>query len=303
MAIVLIGVIASILIGRPILKGIKEISNSTKKISEGDFSVRISENKTKFLGRLSNDFNQMAKELEGVKILRNDFINNFSHEFKTPISSIKNYAEELRNNNLTKEEKDKYLDIINKNNKKCTDSKNNIKKYLKGLGIRTLTIAVIFFSFAIMCKYNNDFKETITKYVFTDVISFTKIKKVYNKYLGGILPIKKEIDTQKVFNEQLNHDNLSVYHDGVSLTIPESYLIPAITEGMVVFIGNKEYYNNTIIIEDLNGVYIWYGNVSTTSLKLYDYVEKGTYIGEAERNLYMVFSKDNKYLNYEEFLK
>ena len=197
----------------------------------------------------------------------------------------------------------KYLDINNKNNKKCNDSKNNIKKYLKGLGIRSLTIAVIFFLSAITCKYNNDFKETITKYVFTDVISFTKIKKVYNKYLGGILPIKKEIDTQKVFNEQLNHDNLSVYHDGVSLTIPESYLIPAITEGMVVFIGNKEYYNNTIIIEDLNGVYIWYGNVSTTSLKLYDYVEKGTYIGEAERNLYMVFSKDNKYLNYEEFLK
>ena len=39
----------------------------------------------------------------------------------------------------------KYLDIINKNNKKCNDSKNNIKKYLKGLGIRSLTIAVIFF--------------------------------------------------------------------------------------------------------------------------------------------------------------
>ena len=97
-AIILIGIISSILIGRPILKGIKEISNSTKKISEGDFSVRIKENKTKFLGRLSHDFNQMAKELEGVKILRNDFINNFSHEFKTPISSIKNYAEELKNN-------------------------------------------------------------------------------------------------------------------------------------------------------------------------------------------------------------
>ena len=197
----------------------------------------------------------------------------------------------------------KYLDIINKNNKKYNDSKNNIKKYLKGLGIRTLTIAVIFFLSAIICKYNNGFKETITKYVFTDVISFTKIKKVYNKYLGGILPIKKEINTQKVFNEQLNYDNLSVYHDGVNLTISESYLVPAIAEGMVVFIGNKEYYNNTIIIEDLNGVYIWYGNISTTSLKLYDYVEKGAYIGEAEKSLYMVFSRDNKYLNYEEFLK
>ena len=72
---------------------------------------------------------------------------------------------------------------------------------------------------------------------------------------------------------------------------------------MVVFIGNKENYNNTVIIEDLNGVYIWYGNINTTSLKLYDYVEKGSYIGEASNNLYMVFSKDNKYLSYEEYLK
>ena len=198
----------------------------------------------------------------------------------------------------------KYLDIINRNNKnKTDDSKNNIKKYLTGLGIRALIILVIFFSLAIACKYNGNFKDTITKYVFIDGISFTKIKKAYNKYLGGILPIKKEINTQKVFNEKISYDNLSVYHDGVNLTVSESYLVPSLTEGMVVFIGNKENYNNTVIIEDLNGVYIWYGNINTTSLKLYDYVEKGTYICEAEKNLYMVFSKDNKYLNYEEFLK
>lgn len=125
-AIVLIGVISSIIIGRPILKGIKEISNSTKKISEGDFSCRIKENKTKFLGRISHDFNQMAKELEGVKILRNDFINNFSHEFKTPISSIKSYAEELKNNNLSREEQDRYLDIIIKEATRLSNLSNSI---------------------------------------------------------------------------------------------------------------------------------------------------------------------------------
>ena len=125
-AIILIGIISSILIGRPILKGIKEISNSTKKISEGDFSVRIRENNTKFLGRLANDFNQMAKELDGVKILRNDFINNFSHEFKTPISSIKNYAEELKNNDLSKAEQDKYLDIIIKEAIRLSNLSNSI---------------------------------------------------------------------------------------------------------------------------------------------------------------------------------
>lgn len=198
----------------------------------------------------------------------------------------------------------KYIEIINRNNKnKTNDSKNSIKKYLKGLGIRVLIVLVIFFSLAIACKYNSNFKDTITKYVFTDGISFTKIKKAYNKYLGGILPIKKEINTQKVFNEKISYDNLSVYHDGVNLTVSESYLVPSLTEGMVVFIGNKENYNNTVIIEDLNGVYIWYGNINTTSLKLYDYVEKGTYIGEVNNSLYMVFSKDNKYLNYEEYLK
>ena len=125
-AIILIGIISSILIGRPILKGIKELSNSTKKISEGDFSVRIRENNTKFLGRLANDFNQMAKELDGVKILRNDFINNFSHEFKTPISSIKNYAEELKNNDLSKAEQDKYLYIIIKEAIRLSNLSNSI---------------------------------------------------------------------------------------------------------------------------------------------------------------------------------
>lgn len=198
----------------------------------------------------------------------------------------------------------KYMNIINKNSKnKTKDSKNNIKKYLKGLGIRGLIILAIFFSLAIACKYNNNFKHIITNYAFTDGISFTKIKKVYNKYLGGILPIKKEINTQKVFNEKISYDNLSLYCDGVNLTVSESYLVPALTEGMVVFIGNKENYNNTVIIEDLNGIHIWYGNITSTSLKLYDYVEKGTYIGEVNNSLYMVFSKDNKYLNYEEYLK
>ena len=43
--------------------------------------------------------------------------------------------------------------------------------------------------------------------------------------------------------------------------------------------------------------------IAFTSLKLYDYVEEGTYIGEVNNNLYLVFSKDNKYLNYEEYIK
>lgn len=193
----------------------------------------------------------------------------------------------------------KYIDIINRNNK---SEQSNIKKYLKKLGIRVGIVLIIFLSLAITCNYSDKFKDIITKYVFTESISFTKIKNIYNKYLGGILPIKKEVDTKKVFNEKLNYSNLSLYYDGVNLTVSDGYLVPALREGMVVFIGNKDNYGNTVIIEDLNGTYIWYGNISTTSLKLYDYIEAGSYIGEVNKNLYMVFSKDNKYLSYEEYL-
>lgn len=195
----------------------------------------------------------------------------------------------------------KYINIINRNNTK--NSKNNLIKYSKRLGIRILIVLIIFLSLSIIYKKNDNLKNTITEYVFKDEISFIKIKNIYDKYLGGLLPIKKEISTKKVFNEKLNYNNLSVYHDGVNLSVSESYLVPSLDEGMVVFIGNKDNYGNTVIIENLDGIYIWYGNINTTSLKLYDYVEKGTYIGEVSNNLYLIFSKDNIYLNYDEYIK
>ena len=86
------------------------------------------------------------------------------------------------------------------------------------------------------------------------------------------------------------------------MTVGDNYLVPTLDEGMVVFIGEKENYGNTIIIENLEGINFWYANINNTSLKLYDYVEKGTFVGEVNKNLYMVFSKDGNYLNYEEYI-
>lgn len=198
----------------------------------------------------------------------------------------------------------KYRDIINKrtgNNK--AEGGKNIKKYLKNLAIRVFVVLIIFLSLSIVCKKSNTLKDKIHDYIYTEDISFTKIKNIYNKYLGGILPLKKEVNTEKVFNEKLKYSNASIYYDGVKLSVTEGYLVPSLKEGMVVFIGNKENYGNTVIIEDLDGTYIWYGNIANTSLKLYDYVEEGSFIGEVNNDLYMVFSKDDKYLNYEEYIK
>ena len=197
----------------------------------------------------------------------------------------------------------KYISIIKKNRKNNDDKNKGIKRYLKGLVIRVLIVGIIFFSLAIICKSNNNLKEKIYNVLYVENISFTKIKKIYNKYLGGIIPLKKENDTQTVFNEKLKYTDASIYYDGVKLSIQDNYLVPSLKEGMVVFVGDKENYGKTIIIEDLDGVYIWYGNITNTSLKLYDYVEEGSLVGEASNELYLVFSKDDKFLNYEEYIK
>ena len=195
-------------------------------------------------------------------------------------------------------DKKKYLDIINRNS-----SPKPQKHLFKHLLKQTLIVLIIFLSLAILCKKNDTMKEKVVNYLYSEDISFTKIKKAYNKYLGGILPLKKEATTDKVFTEKLKYDSLTPYKDGVELNITSNYLVPSLYEGMVVFIGEKEDYGKTIIIEDLTGIYTWYGNITSTSLKLYDYVEKGTMIGEATDKLYLVFTKGERYLNYEDYLK
>ena len=86
---------------------------ATKIIAKGDFKVQVP-NTTNIIAirELIESFNRMADELSGIEIFRNDFINNFSHEFKTPIVSIKGFAKQLRKNNLSEEKRLEYTDII-----------------------------------------------------------------------------------------------------------------------------------------------------------------------------------------------
>lgn len=197
-------------------------------------------------------------------------------------------------------DKKKYLKLINRNKKNSSES--GLRKYFKGLFIRITIVLLIFLSVAIICKKESILKDKIYNYLYTDNIAFTKINKLYNKYLGGILPLKNAPNTNEVFNEKLKYSDLSIYHDGIKLSVDESYLVPSLDEGMVVFIGEKENYGNVIIVENLDGINFWYGNLTNTPVKLYDYVEKGTLLGEANNNLYLVFSREDQYLNYEDYL-
>ena len=108
----IIGCILTLIFGAIPLKPINKLIDATEELSNGNFDVRINFDYPKVLNNLSISFNNMASELGSARILRNDFVNNFSHEFKTPIVSLRGFAKLLKNDNLPKEVRDEYLDII-----------------------------------------------------------------------------------------------------------------------------------------------------------------------------------------------
>lgn len=68
----------------------------------------------------------MAEELENTEMLRTNFINDFSHEFKTPIVSIKGFAKLLQKDNLDQKTHDKYLQIIETESSRLADMATNV---------------------------------------------------------------------------------------------------------------------------------------------------------------------------------
>ena len=123
---ILIGVVVSACSSRAVLKNVREFIEATDKLSRGDFSARLNIRKPPEFRILSKNFNTMAKELGGIEVLRTDFINNFSHEFKTPIISIKGFAEILKDDDLSKEERNEYLDIIIEESKRLSSLATNV---------------------------------------------------------------------------------------------------------------------------------------------------------------------------------
>ena len=179
-----------------------------------------------------------------------------------------------------------------------------LKKRIKKLLTKSLLTIIILLIGLISIKQNPNLKTIIKENLYEKSFHFTPTKKIYEKYFGNILSIDKiKKDTSPVFNEKLTYSKIEKYEQGVKLAVTNNYLVPAIESGVVVFIGEKEKYGSTIIIEQVDGVNTLYANVKIDNIILYDYIEKGELLGEVHNNkLYLVFQKNGKYLNYQEYI-
>lgn len=112
-ACLLIGSVIALFVGKWIIRPIQNISNAFDELSKGNFEVRVpTEERIAEIQEIAQRFNSMAYELSHIETLRNDFVANVSHEFKTPISSIEGYATLLQEPSLSKEKHDRYLEKI-----------------------------------------------------------------------------------------------------------------------------------------------------------------------------------------------
>ncbi len=136
---ILIGTILTLCISHLPLRPINTIIQAIHTVSEGNFQTKIYLEHPQEFRELSRCFNQMTEELAGIEMLRTDFINNFSHEFKTPIVSILGFAKLLKKGNLTPEEQAEYLDIIIEESRRLTELSTNVLNLSKVESISLLT--------------------------------------------------------------------------------------------------------------------------------------------------------------------
>jgi len=129
------GMIIAAMVSKFPLKPIRTLIDGMDTLASGDFSSRINvgaimRNYPSYVG-VANSFNKMAEQLENTEMLRSDFVNNFSHEFKTPIVSISGFARLLKRDGLTVEQRQEYLTAIEEESLRLSEMATNVLSLTK----------------------------------------------------------------------------------------------------------------------------------------------------------------------------
>lgn len=105
-------IVLSIMLHR-VLKPIRELREAMERVTHGDFSARVMDDgANNELGSLLRSFNTMAAELGSIEMLRDEFVDDFSHELKTPVTSIRGFARQIEHNEQATPRDREYAGII-----------------------------------------------------------------------------------------------------------------------------------------------------------------------------------------------
>lgn len=133
----MVGGIISYFLTKHFLKPMSKLMDATKAVAAGDYSVRVVTERmlvdikdyhspVNEFEDFVDSFNKMAEALGSVEMLRSDFVNTISHEFKTPVVSIRGYAKLLQDPHLTDDQRREYTDTIIQESQRLSSMSSNI---------------------------------------------------------------------------------------------------------------------------------------------------------------------------------
>lgn len=177
------------------------------------------------------------------------------------------------------------------------------RTYISNLITRILLLIVFVLFLLIINKYNHALTLEFKNDLFNKSFNFIKINKISQKVLGkDVFYYQKNSGASQVLSSNFDSNLKEKYYEGEKMNVSTNLPIGSISSGVVVYIGDKDNYGNTVIIQGVDGYNIWYGNIKDINVGLYDYVEKQNLIGAADGDfLYLLIEKDNKYYTYDEY--
>ena len=113
--------------GKYYLRKMEDLICAAQEVAKGNFDVKIDEHM--LIGKpraMAESFNRMTEELAKVEIFRTDFIENVSHEYKTPLTAIEGYATLLQNDHLSDEKRMEYTQKILDNTRRLSQLSSNV---------------------------------------------------------------------------------------------------------------------------------------------------------------------------------
>lgn len=127
----LLSLVMSVAIYKMVIDPMRQILKAINQVGEGNFDVRISTGDNREIDLLAESINRMIESLGSLEMLRNDFVANVSHEFKTPLASIQGCAALLQNEELTPEERRQYAGMVYNSAKRLSTLSTNILELSK----------------------------------------------------------------------------------------------------------------------------------------------------------------------------
>lgn len=110
--VLVVGSLCFLIAARYVVLPVKRMTAATRKMAKGDFSAELRMRRRDEIGELADSFNQMAKELNQLEQMRQDFVSNVSHEIQSPLTSIIGFTKALKSNVIPEQQRERYLHII-----------------------------------------------------------------------------------------------------------------------------------------------------------------------------------------------